>query len=95
MLPLFPNQNTMDIPKQNKNPDHDLNLFKGSPNFFIKLKITHFRKVKHEVKSRGVLSSSKNHSLMKCIGNFSLQNEMEANLWEKSGYKLDQPIMHS
>lgn len=24
---------------QEKNPDHDLNLFKGSPNFFIKLKL--------------------------------------------------------
>lgn len=35
MLPLFPYQNTMDIPKK-KNPDHDMNLFKGSPNFFIK-----------------------------------------------------------
>lgn len=36
MLPLFPNQNTMDIPKKKKNPDHDLNLFKEAPNFFIK-----------------------------------------------------------
>lgn len=34
MLPLFPYQNTMDIPKK-KNLDHDLNLFKESPNFSL------------------------------------------------------------